>query len=415
MPQLYSIPNVEIFATGEYRGRQWSLADLQTINANFQQLSVPQNGQATYLHVPVVLGHEEDQAALQRTDLPALGWNESLRLAETGPADAFLIGGFEDVVPELAKWIQEGRIRYCSAEFFENFVDDAGNHHGLTLRRVAVLGGELPQVKRLNALPMPVAKFSQNQKSIIVRSVFKFADKAGGGMNRDDMLKLIQASGVQFAKDFIDSLSDDQVAMLVKSLTGTGEKPADAGADPNAPAPGPQMSDPTPVAAPASPAPAPASAQPSQIIMKYSDLENIVKKAVAPFQAQVALLTSKIGGVEKMNGERINKEKHGKIHKFCEEQVKAGRMLPVQVASVQTMLQSCDDLNKVHKFGDSGETLTELDARMKEIGNWPQVVKFGETMPASDGAKLDADKKARLLSFSDYGREAAKRKSKAAA
>lgn len=400
---LYRIPDVEIFATGHYRDRDWTAADLQQIHGNFAKFSVPaREGESPYLRVPVVLGHEEDQPALQRSDLPALAWVDGMRLTPEG-SDAKLVSNLDDMVPELADWIKQGKIRNVSAEFFEDFIDDAGNHHGLTLRRLAVLGGTVPQVKKLNELPTPVAKFAEGQKTLTVVRIFKFAE--GSGMNRDQMMELVKGSKVPFSPEFLDGLSDEQLAQLIQSLAPKtpDEKPADPPADPAADPT--KMADPAPAVnpTPSPAAPAIPSGNPSQIVLKYGDvqpyIDAAVKKALAP-------LSAKVTAVDRQATDRLNADKKSRIKTFLDEQVKAGKVLPAERPHIEARLLRADAVNRVHKFADGAETLSELDAQMKEIEARPVILKFGELMPQSEtpGTKLSKDRREKLLSSSAVGR-----------
>src|SRR5687767_3804913 len=66
------LSRMEIFATGRHRDRDYTAADLAGIVLNFRKFSSPR-AEEVLLRVPCVIGHEEDQAYLQRTDLPAAG------------------------------------------------------------------------------------------------------------------------------------------------------------------------------------------------------------------------------------------------------------------------------------------------------------------------------------------------------
>ncbi len=415
---LRRIPDVEIFATGNYRGRDWTLADLQTIHRNWLKFGVPVKPAAEpYMRNPVVLGHEEDQDALKRTDLPGLGWVDNVRLKPIGQNDAKLVADFEDVDPELAKWIDEGKIRETSAEFFDDFADDQGNHHGLALRRVAVLGGELPQVKRLNSLPKSVAKFSdRNQRTVRVRRVFKFSE--GTGMNRDQMMELVKGSGLPFTPEFLDSLSDEQLAGLIQCLAPKTPDSSDPAA---APAPDAnKMADGTPATAPAAPA-APAgsvpASQPSQIVLKYSDaqLATIVSREVAKALAPVQ---GKLKAIDQQTSKRLNDEKSGRIKTVCDKAVKEGRMLPANRPVIEARLMRADAVNCVHKFADGKEAVTEFDAQLAEIEAAPVIHKFGEKMPEDGNAGsvvMTAEQRDKLLAASPFGRSILRQRQKSAA
>lgn len=101
--------------------------------------------------VAIVPGHEEDQELLQnelkRTDRPAAGWVK--RVYVDGDR---LKADFAEVDPISEDLLNRHAYRKISAEFYTNFRDQ-GQEYGLVLRRVAMLGGEVPQVKSLADIP----------------------------------------------------------------------------------------------------------------------------------------------------------------------------------------------------------------------------------------------------------------------
>jgi hypothetical protein len=60
---------VQVFAAGTHRDKEYTPRDLDDMVSNFQRSST---GDRAALRVPGVLGHEEQQELLNRSDLPAL-------------------------------------------------------------------------------------------------------------------------------------------------------------------------------------------------------------------------------------------------------------------------------------------------------------------------------------------------------
>jgi hypothetical protein len=140
------LEGVEAFRAGRHKGHDYGRADLERIARNFHELKG-----AGALDVPAVLGHEEDQEFLRTfTGLPAAGWVESARVGPGRDGTPTLFLDFADVSPEVARWVRSGHYRYPSVELYPDF-----GGRGLTLRRVALLGGEQPDVKGLAPLPEP--------------------------------------------------------------------------------------------------------------------------------------------------------------------------------------------------------------------------------------------------------------------
>lgn len=134
------LKNVQIFATGVHRGKTFVEAHIDEILKNFEKF-----GQK--IKSPLVLGHDEKQVILQNSGLPSLG--TPTRLTKLREADGVkLIADFKDV-PEVARTvIEQKRYSRISAELYTDF-EDGGKKHGLALRRIALLGADIPEVKTL--------------------------------------------------------------------------------------------------------------------------------------------------------------------------------------------------------------------------------------------------------------------------
>ena len=243
--RLATVRGVEIFATGHYRGKDYTFADLCEIARNFKELGPAEQN---LLRPPVVLGHEEHQEYLERTDLPAAGWPSALRVRSyydqsSGKREAILIADFSEVPESIANMINARAYRKVSAEIYDDFQDDFGRGHGKALRRVALLGGEVPQVKRL--ADVPIAHFTESAHSRISRlrpiesqpcrspnrgTFFVFAEVEP--MDRAAMVSQLMAAMPSLSQAVIDTMTDDQLAELVKNLPA----PAPAAAAAAAPA-----------------------------------------------------------------------------------------------------------------------------------------------------------------------------------
>ncbi len=87
-----SVLGIPLFASGDYRGKDYSDADQADIERNFRLYSTGDNPP---FPVPAVVGHSEDQSWLADTGLPAAGWvvnctvgsmAETMRFSELGAA-----------------------------------------------------------------------------------------------------------------------------------------------------------------------------------------------------------------------------------------------------------------------------------------------------------------------------------------
>jgi hypothetical protein len=127
--------NAELFDIGHHKGWTYNLGDIHHLVRNFARLK---------MRVPVVIGHSEEQPELARSGLRDAGHVENVRRQGTK-----LVGDFLDVPPLVARLINQHSYRKVSSELYHGlrFSDRAGPIRGPVLRRVALLGGELPQVK----------------------------------------------------------------------------------------------------------------------------------------------------------------------------------------------------------------------------------------------------------------------------
>lgn len=142
----HSLEGVEIFCTGKHKGKIYTRTDLDDMVENFNLFS---RGQKPGMRVPFVVGHEEDQKWLERTDLPAAGW-----LTRIWRDGVTLLADIEDVADEIADLIRTHRFRTVSAEVYDEPPSGLPGE-GKMLRRVAMLGATPPEVKDLADIPMP--------------------------------------------------------------------------------------------------------------------------------------------------------------------------------------------------------------------------------------------------------------------
>lgn len=226
------IRGAEVFASGNYRGKAYTVGDLERMAENFTALP--------YLDPPAVLGHEEEQEFLERTDLPAAGWVQRLWVEKyyepaTRRTEAILKADIDGVAPQVARLIRAKRYKKISAEVYDDFRDDFGRTHGRALRRVAFLGAEVPQVKRIADIPMPTAfaeagtprtPLSRRRSPLRPLSASRtdrgtylcFAEPTP--MDRQQMISAILAAMPAIQPATLDAMSDDQLADIAKNLPG---------------------------------------------------------------------------------------------------------------------------------------------------------------------------------------------------
>lgn len=436
------LPDVNLFASGIYRGKPWPASVVRAIDRNAKSLRK--------MHQPpAVLGHEEEQEFLDRTDLPNAGIVDldTVRAVPDPeyPGEVLLKGNVVNVPPEIADLIEKGQYTHGSSEIYENFLDDFENRHGPAMRRFVFLGGTPPQVKRLGRLPKPVPMQALKQ--------FAETKLAAGGLylafadlqpmdqeplKREDMVAAIQEAMPGLSTALLDTLSDDQV----KEILAAVPKPPEPTPAP-APAPSPSGVVPMDETA-AAPVDAMMPVGPSreemiaalvaqgQDQMALEAMPDAELKALydqimaapseAPVESPVAMMSeedrkklpepmqkfiafsekqqARQAAIAKQQAAREREIKRKKIHAFCDQQITAGKLLPAQRDDYVAMLLPLDDFHAVHKFSDNGrvETLTALDRKMRELGKRPSIIRFGEKVPGKplgpQGDKAEALAKA---------------------
>lgn len=140
--ELAEMTDIEVFEAGTYRGKTYTDADLDTILRNFNDFK-------DEIKPVAILGHDEDQELLKKSGLPAAGWMESVKKVGTK-----LLATFKDVPKVIADLVARKAYKRISSEIYNDY-----SGKGLALRRVAILGGEIPEVKTLNDI---VALYADN-------------------------------------------------------------------------------------------------------------------------------------------------------------------------------------------------------------------------------------------------------------
>jgi hypothetical protein len=155
---LATCHRVELFAEGIFRGREYTADDVAEMVRNFYRLG-PRG--LNLLNPPLVIGHEEPLSEfLERSDIPAAGVVSGLHRRGNK-----LVADFVDVPADIAKLIAARAYRTVSIEHYDDSMPfelpDGTKFPGKVLRRVALLGGEVPQVKSLKGITPPVWQYGE--------------------------------------------------------------------------------------------------------------------------------------------------------------------------------------------------------------------------------------------------------------
>ena len=120
---------------------------------------------------PIVLGHDEEQTILQNSGYPSAGWVTDVKRKN---ASNVLLAKFDRVPLEVVSLVESGAYSKISAELYVDYVDNEGIHYGPALRRVSILGADVPQIKTLNDLAV-----IYNSESALPIKTFKMERQMG--------------------------------------------------------------------------------------------------------------------------------------------------------------------------------------------------------------------------------------------
>lgn len=442
-PEWEKLRDVEAFSTGRKRDKEYTPEDLKDIVDNFHKFG---KGQRPGFDVPGVYGHKEKTPAdqerfLEDTSIPAKAWVED---AKTDGKKLYL-----DLraSPELARAIRDGNYGAVSIEIYDKPPQGIPGK-GKMMRRLAFLGGEIPQDKNLRRLPMP-EKYSEAQRRRLVQRhlltthlrdcvphegyVTCFSEVSmmqetmpGQGMKpgRDEMMQKLAEKGVN--PDAMKAAPDECLAEMCRMAEDMGKKDElDWDHEPEPPKSPEEKKmygelhkkmsayaeklkkfteDPLPGVTAVHPGPSGSEKSglggPSEDVKKMSEMvANLIDQKFAILRAEIKPVV-----------DRAQESDQLEVFNFCEVQVKAGKLTAAQVDrkdkfSVLNELLDLDNTQVVDKFSENGReiALTKRRKRMEQIKRGPTVWKNSEVAHGGDlntvlGGTADQDE-ARIERF----------------
>lgn len=324
----------------------------------------------------VGIGHEEEQEIAakfsDRTDLPSCGrpdkvWVEGDHLMAT----------LKDVPVRLAADINAGHYSTVSSEFYDNYRTPDGERIGPVLRRISILGGEIPRVKNLGRLPkMVFSEYAdQGQTTIYFSERYQ--------MDREGMLQALADLGMDVSqigpevsdavlKFLLDTISNAQ-SNAQNVSTNNDDAPPMEGTEPMIEGENPMFDD--------------------QQMQAFA--ERAIAKTVNPLKAEVARLKRELATAGKVVSETVATKEKQLISAFCEKNkakiYPAELNPPAGVPSLMETLLALPD-TKVVKFGEKGETISPREALMRQIEARPVVRSFSERMQHTEIAPDSAER-----------------------
>ena len=440
----WDLPGVPVFQAGIRRGKQWTEADIDQMAANYSLL-------ADRLSPPIVIGHG-DEVDLG-TAAPKLGEVVNPRKEFTkvdGENVPTLVVDFKNIPAPVAELISNGIYDRLSPELqvapevYDEAPEGCERAKGPILRRVALLGGELPQIKtlgdltalmkergtpskqsfseRLAARPRlalrPVREsLGKDGRVLVVFSEFqpeekpvakkckpfaelsdatkatlkKFAESPGGdmsaaGVSRDDLLAMLSDMGMDPA--MADGASDAFLSEVVRVISMTGQQAADEARD----AVEKLESEPVEEMSDEKKEETPEEKKKETPEEKKEEEETVAMSEKA--RTEIETLKARLDAAEKRAQDAALQSLTNRVEAFCEKQQAAHKLSPAAASLFKQVLPKVN-AEAVYKFGES-ETTT-LDAVMKAIEAlpaWP----FGEKVP---GANVQDDDLSEIIAFSE--------------
>ena len=159
--QTYELKDVEIFAKGTWKGHKITGEDLDSIVNDTNEI-------IDKLKPKVKLGHDDKQALLQRTGLPAGGWITKLKRA----GDKILVD-IKEVPKVLYQLIKNGAYKRISSEILTDYAEPSTKKvYKKVLSAIAFLGADLPAVTNLKDI---AALYDSDEKAQII--IYQNAEK----------------------------------------------------------------------------------------------------------------------------------------------------------------------------------------------------------------------------------------------
>lgn len=379
--------SVELFRAGRYpvldhRTKQWTHKEfterhLDEMVENFRRFQTP--GPDRQHKLKMVKGH-----TLYDPSAPNDG--ELSKIYRDGPVLKFDAG---HVDAGLAAEIKNKRFDDLSAEIYESPAEAGLSGRGMMLRRVAILGADVPKVKGLNPAGLDqTLRFSENPKTGF--TIFVFSE---GAMGRDELMKALLAKGMP--QEVLDTLDDVQLTAIVQVCGQAAPAPDPAQQQPagGAAAMPPEMPEEKEAAA------VQFSEYAQQFATKYKakfneELPQSRGLAITFSEADLLKAVESVAGPIRANLSAAAVEaKRQRVQLFCENELNAGRILPAELdagagPTLVDRLLATDDASKVHKFSEGGRTIemTALDAEMRAIRQRPAFFsQNGKKIPAANG------------------------------
>lgn len=211
--------DVRLMRVGNWKGDDYTRRKFDEAVENFKKFQTP--GVNQWQRLPIVIGHGPDD--LEDDSIPAYG--DVTGLSRRGDS---LFADEIETDDETAKAIENRLYDDLSPEMYEDPPEGIPGT-GMMVRRIAILGGQLPHLKRLNPgglkgrlVPMSergwrpkvkVKRISQQNGRFTV-----FSEERS--MNRDEMMTALVGAGM--SHEVVEGMDDTQLTEACKLLPQAG-------------------------------------------------------------------------------------------------------------------------------------------------------------------------------------------------
>lgn len=469
------LPGVHVLPLATIRGKTYMGRDHQDIRTNFERWSA---GPKPALRVPVVLGHSEDQELLKREGLPAAAWVKRLTLSPAGTHADFedaprqvrrLVNGraYRTVSPEIydappaslfanrdailaelkargidpAKALADAKREAPARQVAEEEAVRSGQQKraatldecidmglrsrlGKMMRRVAMLGGDVPEFKTLDEIPVFDDRHESFASTIPQRlsltaikampeGVFAVFSEVRPMDETQNLLEALAKHGLDM--EALQGVSAPALAEILRVLEAKNGDAAQPGGEPQAMAEGGEENE---IPPPKDDAEKSAYAEKARkffdLSKKYAEhcgldmskhgededeepdgdekmpekMSEIVKAVKQALQQEAK---STLATLEKFKEETLTSEKRRAVDGLIERWGRDGKLPPREQASVRARLLRADT-TLVHKFSEGGKEITgsDFDLQCREIESRP--TRFGELFATPQDRKENEDR-----------------------
>lgn len=202
MPNYYNFPLLKTGLRKDASGQATNI----TLDV-LEDLKASYDPEGKY-EAQVVIGHEEDLAAIPRNDrAPSYGQIKRLRIVPEG--EEYKLEGIVDVIDEADSWIKRKLYNHRSLAYYEPGNEYSPDPESYYIRHVALLGAQPPAIKDLGK----VVKYSEGLKNMVV------AFQEG-----EEITQEIQAPGPNASPDEIKSFLDTNAVAFFTEVLTSGDR-----------------------------------------------------------------------------------------------------------------------------------------------------------------------------------------------